>query len=293
MHDIISLAPGDLTALLPPRPAISNKSTFGRVVALCGSVGMCGAAYLAAKAAYRCGCGLVEIVTPEQNRIPLQTLLPEAIVTCYDSESPDTAAVAKAVRRADAVAIGCGLGTSAAAARLLDTALTAAKVPVVVDADALNIIAADPQHWLTPRVPVIITPHPGEMARLTGYDTAQVLRDVPGLAASFAKEKGIVCLLKHHKTAISDGSTTYINQFGNSGMATGGSGDVLTGIIAALLAQGKNYPAEGCNAAPDLCKTAALGALIHSLAGDRAAARLGEYALMASDIIDEIGNVMK
>ena len=290
MHDIRSLTPEDIPALLPPRPAISNKSTFGRVVALCGSVGMCGAAYLCAKAAYRTGCGLVEIITPEQNRIPLQTLLPEAIVTCYDSDNPDTAAVAKAVRRADAIAIGCGLGTSITAARVLDTALTAATIPVVLDADALNIMAADPQHWQTPKVPVIITPHPGEMSRLTGLTIEQVLKNVPELAASFAKERGVVCLLKHHKTAISDGNVTYINQFGNSGMATGGSGDVLTGIIVALLAQSKNYPKA---TAPDPCKTAALGALIHSLAGDRAAARLGEYALMASDIIDEIGSVIK
>ena len=290
MSKIKSLTPADIPELLPPRPAVSNKSTFGRVVAVCGSEGMCGAAYLAAKAAYRTGCGLVEIVTPQQNRIPLQTLLPEAIVTCYDSGDPDTAAIARAVRGADAVVVGCGLGTSLSAARVLDATLTALRVPAVIDADALNLMAADSALWDALHTPAIITPHPGEMSRLTGLSIDQVLQNLPELAASFAKEHGVVCLLKHHKTAISDGDYTYINQFGNSGMATGGSGDVLAGIIAALLSQSKNH---STNTAPDLCQTAALGALIHSLAGDRAAARLGEYSVMASDIIEEISIVLK
>lgn len=281
----ISLSKNDIKDLLPHRPEVSHKYTFGRVVAVCGSEGMCGAAYLCAKAAYRTGCGLVEIVTPEQNRIPLQTLLPEAIVTCYDSAELDKTAIKSAVRRADAVVIGCGLGTSQTAVKVLDTVLRAAASPIVIDADALNIMAADASFWDALKVPAIITPHMGEMARLTGMSADYILKDVPQAAREFANERGIVCLLKHHKTAISDGKNIYINQFGNSGMATGGSGDVLAGIIASLLAQQKR--------ADTLCQAAALGALIHSLAGDRAAEKLGEYSVMASDIIEEISGVLK
>lgn len=280
-----SLSKNDIKSLLPPRPAVSHKYTFGRVVAVCGSEGMCGAAYLCAKAAYRTGCGLVEIVTPEQNRIPLQSSLPEAIVTCYDSQEPDKAVIRAAVRRADAVVVGCGLGTSPASVKVLDTVLRAAASPVVIDADALNLLAQDASLWDALHTQCVITPHMGEMSQLAGMDVDTLLEDIPKAAQEFAAKHGIICLLKHHKTAISDGESIYINNFGNSGMATGGSGDVLAGIIASLLAQQKS---------PDeLCRTAALGTLIHSLAGDLAAERLGEYSVMASDIIEEISWVLK
>ena len=281
----LSLSKNDIKTLLPRRPRVSHKYTFGRVVAVCGSEGMCGAAYLCAKAAYRTGCGLVEIVTPEQNRIPLQTLLPEAIVTCYNSTDPDKSVIKAAIHRADAVVVGCGLGTSLTSIKVLDTVLRAAASPIVIDADALNIMAADASFWDALKVPAIITPHMGEMARLTGMDVDEILKDVPQAARELAAKHGVICLLKHHKTAISDGKNIYINQFGNSGMATGGSGDVLAGIIASLLAQQKR--------ADTLCQAAALGALIHSLAGDRAAEKLGEYSVMASDIIEEISGVLK
>ncbi|MBQ9080643.1 MAG: NAD(P)H-hydrate dehydratase [Clostridia bacterium] len=293
MSNIRSLSPADLRDLLPQRPARSNKSTFGRVVAVCGSQGMCGAAYFAAKAAYRTGCGLVEIVTPEQNRVPLQTMLPEAIVTCYDSATPDRRIISDAVRRADAVVAGCGLGTSLTSIKVLSMTLEATHVPIVLDADALNILAAAPSLGDALRAPAVITPHPGEMSRLVGISINDVLSNTPALAQSFAAKHGIVCLLKDHKTAISDGTDTYINQFGNSGMATGGSGDVLAGIVAALLAQSKNIPNASMTDLAALCKTAALGALIHSLAGDRAADHLGEYSVMASDIIDALPYILQ
>ena len=281
----ISLSKNDIKSLLPHRPEVSHKYTFGRVVAVCGSEGMCGAAHLCAKAAYRTGCGLVEIVTPEQNRIPLQTSLPEAIVTCYDSADPDKSIIRAAIHRADAVVVGCGLGTSLASIKVLDTVLRAAKSPLVIDADALNLLAQDESLWDALHTPCVITPHMGEMSRLTGMSVDIIQNNIATVAKDFAGDHNVVCLLKHHKTVISDGESTYINQFGNSGMATGGSGDVLAGIIASLLAQQKS--------ADELCRTAALGALIHSLAGDRAAERLGEYSVMASDIIEEISSVLK
>lgn len=283
------LTPQDIPALLPPRPERSNKATFGRVVAVCGSRGMSGAAYLAALAAYRVGCGIVEIVTPEENRTILQTLLPEAIVTCYDSDSPNNSAIAAALSRADAAVIGCGLGANATAREVLETALISLRCPAVLDADALNILAAKPTLWNSVPCGTIITPHPGEASRLSGLTVEQILGAPSDAAHSISKSHSVICVLKDHKTIITDGYTAYINGSGNSGMATAGSGDVLAGVIAGLMS------AAAAAAAPSPCDTltvAALGVLLHSLAGDAAAARLTEYSVMASDIIAALPEVL-
>lgn len=281
-----TLLRADLARLLPPRGAESNKGTYGRVLAVCGSRGMSGAAYLCAKAAYRTGCGLVEILTPEDNRVILQTLLPEAVITCYDPAAPDVEQLTAAVGRADSIAVGCGLGQSDAAFSVLKTLLRTAAVPAVLDADALNLLAARAELWKLINVPAVITPHPGEMSRLTGVPVTDILSDTLHYAAELAAERGVVCVLKSHATVTSDGRTAYLNRFGNNGMATGGSGDVLCGIIASLLAQGREK-------APALLEAAALGVMLHSLAGDAAAADLGEYSLMARDIIDRIPTVLR
>ncbi len=283
---IANLTQKDIARLLPPRPARSNKGTFGRVLTVCGSSGMSGAAYLCALAAYRTGCGLVEILTPGENRIILQTMLPEAVLTCYDSASPDNNVIASAVSRADAVAVGCGMGQTSISSEILETVLTAAGSPIVIDADALNIISKKPDLWELIRVPAIITPHPVEMSRLSGLPLETILSDTAGTAASFAGQKDVVCVLKDHNTVTTDGNLTYINTTGNSGMATGGSGDVLAGIIAGILAQRKNGRLT-------LLEAAALGVYIHGLAGDAAAAELGEYSMMASDIISRLPRVLK
>ncbi len=313
-HKLIRLSPADLPRLLPPRPQRSSKGAFGRVVTVCGSSGMSGAAYLAAHAAYRVGCGLVEIITPEENRTILQTLLPEAIVTCYDSDSPNNSRIAAALSRADAAVIGCGLGTSATACEVLETSLISLRCHAVLDADALNILAARPALWGFVPCGTIITPHPGEAARLTGLDIDRILRNVPEVAQRLAAEHDIICVLKDHKSIISSAQATYINEFGNSGMATAGSGDVLAGAIAGLLAQAgaqrwlaplsdATEPAHNacnmcdcstadCSTAVDSLTTAALGVLLHSLAGDAAAARLTEYSVMAGDIIAALPEVL-
>ena len=276
-------------AMLPTRPERSSKGTFGRLLCVCGSEGMAGASYLAAKAAYRTGAGLVEILTPECNRTVLQTLIPEAIISTYSAESPSASAIRASVARADALVIGCGLGVSLTSQKVLSAALCAANIPCVIDADALNIISKNAElfYLLKGR---IITPHPAEMSRLLGGASAEkikeILGDIPSVAHSFAKEHGCVCVLKDHRTAVSDGSErVYINQNGNSGMATGGSGDVLAGIIGGILAQMKD--------APDPMLAATLGVYIHSLCGDKAAEELGEYSLIASDIIDALPKVLR
>ena len=271
-----------LEALLPERPVRSNKATFGKLLCAAGSYCMSGAAYLAAKAAYRTGAGLVKVLTPEENRIIIQSSLPEALISVYDSGCFDEKIAVDAVRWADVVAIGPGIGTSDAAVSLLATVLRNSVSPVVIDADGLNILAMKPKLW--ERVPIdsIITPHPGEMSRLCGCSVDEILSDLPAVCQGFARAKGVICVLKDHATAVSDGEELYINSTGNSGMATGGSGDVLTGMIAALMAQGMPPFAA-----------AAVGVRAHGMAGDAAAEALGEYSVMASDIIDSIPKVLK
>ena len=275
-------------SLLPERAERSNKSTYGRVLCVCGSKSMSGAAYLCAKAAYRTGAGLVEILTPNENRVILSTLLPEALITTYSSDAPDRSVIAEAKKRADAIVIGCGLGTSLSSKKVLCSILPNTDVPCVIDADALNIIAKDDS--LMPLLNgKIITPHPMEMARLMHTDDiVNILDDTAKTAHEFAKTHNCVCVLKTHATTVSDTSIrVYVNNCGNNGMATGGSGDVLAGIIVGILAQMKNTPSQ------DLTLAATLGVYIHALAGDKAAEAIGVRSLMASDIIDKLCDMLK
>ena len=282
--DVFSYTKDDLRRM-PPRTPNSHKGTYGRVVLICGSEGMAGAAYLCAKAAYRTGAGLVEIVTPEANRTILQTLLPEAVLTMYDDSPEGLRAVRRAIERADALGIGCGLGLSERSLTVLTLALTLSHVPTVLDADALNLLAKH-DDLLPLLAGKTITPHPTEMSRLTGMSVGDILADTTSVAHDFAARHGCVCVLKTHKTVVSDGSARiYQNQSGNSGMATAGSGDVLCGILCGILAQKKSDPTP--------LETAALAVYLHGLCGDEAAKNLGEYSLMASDIIDALPAVLR
>lgn len=271
-----------ITSLLPERPVRSNKATFGKILCVAGSYCMSGAAYLSAKAAYRTGAGLVKVLTPEENRVIIQSSLPEALLSVYNKDEFDENIAKEAIRWADIVAIGPGIGTDETAVKLLTAVLKNSVRPIVIDADGLNILAKDPKLWeLVPKGSVI-TPHPGEMSRLCECTVNEILSDTAGICQGFAKARGVVCVLKDHSTAVSDGNDLYINSTGNSGMATAGSGDVLTGMIAALIAQGLSPFAA-----------AMVGVRAHGMAGDLAAEALGEYSLMASDIIDCIPKVLK
>ena len=291
MSTYFSYRPSDL-ARIPARSQDSHKGSFGRVLVVGGSVCMSGAAYFSAKAAYRTGAGLVRILTHKDNRVIFQTQLPEAILSTYgDDVEKDKPQILEAVAWADVIVVGVGMGQSGEAKKLLRTVLAAADVPLVIDADALNLLAANSELWETVTAPVIVTPHPLEMARLCHVDVSTIERDRFTAAINFSEKYALICVLKGHQTVVSDGSearglgdkhTLYLNRSGNSGMATGGSGDVLTGIIAALIAQ-KMKPFDA----------AALGTYIHGLAGDAASEALGEYSVMASDIIDHISEIMK
>ncbi len=265
----------DVSQLFMPRPAFSHKGTYGHALIIAGKYGMAGAAVLAARACLRSGVGKVTVASPQMNNAILQVAVPEAIISLDPSDTVFSAALP--LEAYDAVAIGPGIGTDRTTANAFFEQMTRCTKPLVIDADGLNIMA---QHagW-TNRIPrqSIITPHPGELARLChhpGMDSCSALT----AACEMATRQSIYVVLKGHRTAICmpDGSIVF-NSTGNSGMATAGSGDVLTGCIAALLAQG--YPPRAACMA---------GVYVHGMAGDLAAAALSEESLVASDIIGHL-----
>ncbi len=264
------------------RPERSNKYTFGRVLFICGTQGMAGASYLAALAAYRTGAGLCELYIPEENRIILQTLLPEAIVKTYSGKNIDT--LSELIKKSDSIVVGCGLGKSELSLELVKKVLRESEVPTVVDADALNLISEHPclMKYLNNK---IATPHFAEMARLSGKDISEISERTRRTALEFAKKNGCICVLKDRDTIVSDGESVYLNNSGNSGLAKAGSGDLLAGIIGALLAR-RDAPLSSFDAAT-------LGVYIHGLAGDVAKERHGEFSMLATDTANAISEVLK
>lgn len=280
---------------IPPRVDYSNKGTFGRVLVIAGSRNMAGACYLSAKAAYRAGVGLVKILTVEDNREALQTMLPEAILSTYHPDSvKNKVEIEKTIQDlgwATAIVVGPGMGLSPAARQLLEIVLKYAKAPVVVDADALHLIAHDPQ-YVTQRAEgekfnrlyleggLILTPHLKEMSDLLSCEVSDIQEDLIGTALSAIKGRHFVLALKDARTVVAGEEGLYINNSGNSGMATAGAGDVLTGIIAAMLGRGMSC-----------FEATAMGVYLHGLAGDAAAAEKGKDACMAGDIIEGLAKI--
>ena len=297
-----SLIKEDLRSLFQKLPERINKGDMGRVLIVCGSydpsgISMCGAAYFSACAAYKTGAGIVEIFTPRENYTPLASLIPEAVFSLYGYDESCDSVVSRltlSVKKSDAVVLGCGLGKSETSRAIVKTVLESVSCPLLIDADGLNILSEDEGLWSLlseeQRSRTVITPHPGEMSRLSGKTVDKIISDTERAAREFAEKKGIVCLLKDHNTVISDGETSYINQSGNAGMATAGMGDVLAGIIGALLAR-----AESCGGVGKKGETlfiAAAGAYLHGRAGDMAADSIGQYSLTASDLLAEIPSVI-
>ncbi|MEX0717534.1 MAG: NAD(P)H-hydrate dehydratase [Planctomycetaceae bacterium] len=268
----------DLPAL-PERPADSHKGTFGRVLIVGGSQGMSGAPALAGLGALRGGAGLVFLAAPS-SIVPIVAAIEPSWLTIPLAED-DRGRIAAAAReelhdaiaRHDAIAIGPGWGQSDALRDLAQWMYSTVDRPLVVDADALNLLAQLPGVLGAHPGPRILTPHPAEFSRLCGRDVAAIQSHREELAAEFARAQGVVLVLKGRGTVVTDGELIAINETGNPGMATGGTGDVLTGLIAALLAQGSEPFAA-----------ARLGAHLHGLAGDLAAADLSQPGLIASDV---------
>lgn len=276
------------------RPAYSNKGTFGKVLVIAGSNAMAGAAVFCAEAAYRMGCGLVKICTPEENRQILQTVLPEAVLFVYgrgQDEKFDEEGLGKALEWADSIALGPGLGTGNQAQHIVQMVLAQAKVPLVIDADALNILAEHLDWLAEAKTQVVVTPHLGEMARLCKKQISEIQEDLLSVATEFAEHFGVTCVLKDAVTVtISANAAAYFNTSGCSAMAKGGSGDVLTGMIASLLAQAKHGLLKLTDIQNEI---AAAGVYIHGLAGEAAAEKKGGCSVLARDIIEAIGAILK
>lgn len=271
----------DIPALLPPRKADSHKGSYGRVLMITGSRGMAGACYLSARAAYAVGAGLVQVYTAEENRMVIQQLLPEAIVSCYSGYNPEQ--LSALLRWADTVCIGCGLGTTGASEDILLHTLREADTPCIIDADGLNILSRHMEALKKSSVPLILTPHMKEMSRLTGRSVAELAEDRLDLVRKFTEEYPVVCVLKDSRTAAAmKGRHTFLNLAGNSAMAKAGSGDVLAGVITGLSAQGM-----------ELFESACLGVFLHACGGDEARGKKGAYSVLAGDLTAGIEAVLR
>lgn len=265
-------------SLMPKRDSGGNKGTFGKVLLAAGSVNMAGAAVLAARAAYRAGAGMVKVITAAENRIVVQQAVPEALFGTWD-------ALAEGMEWADVIAVGPGLGKGDDARQCLEQLVRRSRKPLLVDADGLNLLSEDAglraalaEQGAAGRA-LVVTPHVGELARLTGRTIAECKEDLPGIGRGLAEALHGVVAAKDARTFICrEGHAVCLNLSGNCGMATAGSGDVLTGVIAGLLAQGMAA-----------FEAAAVGAYIHGLAGDRVSGEKGPYACMAGDIAAAVG----
>ena len=275
--------------LLPVRPRFSHKGDFGRVLLVCGSVGFTGAVALAARAALRTGAGLITVATPRQVWPIVAAKLDEPMVLPMAEDKAGrlslqaAPALTQLLAKADACLIGPGLGRSEELDALVAALVSAARCPVVLDADGINAMAGHIDRLREAACPLILTPHDGEFLRLSpgaalppaDFDTRA------DRAMMLARRLSAVVLLKGYRTAITDGTRLYRNETGNPGMATGGSGDVLAGMLVSLLGQG---------VAP--LEAAAAAAWLHGAAGDRCAAERGEYGMTPSDLIDAASRLL-
>lgn len=258
------------------RKADSHKGSYGKVLLIAGFEEMSGACCMSAEAAYRCGAGLVRVFTSEDAKRALQARVPELMVSSSDSADWKEK-LEKQLAWADVIAIGPGLGMSELARNVLEMVLETKEKAVVLDADALNLLDGKFE-----KIPynAVLTPHPAELSRLLQLSLAEIKKDRFGILRKAEVRDDIVLVCKDARTIISQGKSVCINLNGNSGMASGGSGDVLTGIIAALLASGMNAYDAAC-----------AGVRIHAEAGDMAAKVLSEHAMLATDIIANLSNV--
>jgi NAD(P)H-hydrate epimerase len=280
--------------VLPPRPVNSHKGSFGRLLNISGSSRYRGAAVLSCLGVLRAGAGLCVLASVPDACNAAAAGLPEAIFctlpACEKGFIDSQKAIPllqEEIPRASAVLLGCGLGNSQHTVDLLqfvleNTNCKEAAIPVVVDADGLNALAKNLHLLKNTHAKIILTPHPGEMSRLCGVSTSDIAGDREGFAMRFAKEYRVTLALKGHGTIVADADgSLLLNPTGGPGLAKGGSGDVLAGIIAAFAAQGIS-PVDAC----------ACGVYLHGLAADKTAARLGQYAMLASEITLDLAEIL-
>ena len=270
-------------SILPDRHPYGHKGTFGNILLRCGSRGYTGAAYLAAMGALRSGAGLTFLGVPESIYEIEAVKLDEPVVFPLPEENGRLGILAiseieKRLPDMDAVLIGCGLGQSGGTLAVVKSVLEQAQCPVVVDADGINVLKEHKYLLRGREYPTILTPHDGEFLRFGGT----IGEDRMASAAHFSREWNSILLLKGHRTCITDGKTGYRNETGNPGMAVGGSGDVLAGILVSLLGQGL---------AP--LDAAACAAWIHGAAGDLCAEEIGQYGMLPTDMLTRIPRLLK
>ncbi len=289
-----SVAKEEFTALsakahkfLPERDCLSHKGDYGKVLSICGSMKYPGAAVLAATGAVKIGAGLVFAAFPEKAYPAIASKLTEPIMLplpcCEEGFLARGAinALLTEARKADAILIGCGLGQTLGTSSVFEEVLSACKCKAVIDADGINLLSANINMLEAVKGRAVITPHPGEMARLLGLTVQQVNENRLPLTAALAKKYGITVVLKGANTVISDGNKVYVNRTGNPGMARGGSGDLLAGMVAGLLAQGFG-PFEAAVAAVH----------IHGKAGDVAAKSLSQHGMTPSDMVKALPKLL-
>lgn len=272
---------------LRKRPENAYKGSCGSLTICAGSTGLTGAACLSSMAALRSGCGLVTLCCAEELNTIFEIKLTEVMTKPVKSINGVISAdasddiIAK-LNSSDALLYGPGLSWHSEIKLLLEKLLVSSKKPVIIDADGLNVLSEDMNILKKASCPVILTPHVGEFARMSGYDKEYILNNAPELALEFARKYGVILILKSHATVVSDGTAVYQNILGNPGMAVGGSGDVLSGLVASFAAQ-SNTPLI----------SALAGVYIHSLAADMAVMETGEYSLLPSDMIKYIIHAMR
>lgn len=279
----------EVSSMIPVRNRDANKGSFGRVFIISGSTGMTGAGCLTAKAARRSGAGLVYLGVPLGLWHIYASSTTEAITVPLDDDGTGRLShslidkIDTFIQKKDVIAMGPGLSVNNAIIKIVESIIEKAQVPLVIDADALNAISTDVSVLKKLKVPAVITPHPGEMSRLTGIDIADIQKNRLEVAREFAAKWNVVTVLKGSKTVVANpDGTLFLNTTGNPGMATAGSGDVLTGIIAGLIGQGMK--AEDA---------AVAGVYLHGFAGDEACSKKGECGMIAGDIIEELPGVLK
>ncbi len=267
--------------MLPKRDVNGNKGTFGKVLLVCGSRNMVGCCVLATEGALRSGAGLVTLAFPDVLYNSLTSRLTENLflpLTSDDRGFVDYTAVPTildAAEKADVVMVGCGLGTGFAPSLITTSLIENCSKPLILDADSINCLSLCPKYLKKAKSPILLTPHPGEMARLTAKSIDEIESNRLEVTTDFCKEYNVNVLLKGHETIIcnSEADTVYINKTGNTGLSKGGAGDLLSGIVAGLTPMFKG----------DLFKSAILGAFVHGMGADILKNKFSEYSMLPSD----------
>lgn len=284
-EEIYQFEKNDIADYLSPRVPYSHKGTYGKVLVIAGSKEYSGAAYLCESAAYKSGCGLVKVITSKENKSMLTVMVPEGLYEFYDDAGMNPEKLREGIAWADAIVIGPGLGQSLNALNMLKIVLEEKEKPVIIDADGINLLSANRELLAEIDDNMVLTPHLKEMSRLMECSVSDIKDDMLEAVSKYKRNYKGTLVLKDARTVIAGPKKElFINTSGNSGMATGGSGDVLAGILGGLIAQEPNF---------DIALKSMTGVYLHGLAGDKAAKHLGEYAMTASNIVEGLAEVLK